>query len=139
MKKQTKTINTIRLLTITLLLMSISVSYAVNNAPLGSLDGKLFFGKIFWDIPLIRWVRFSDTIEFKDGMISSTLSVKSGYKPASYNTKEENGNIVFTARAAREKGDYFDWIGVFDGESLIDVKMTWTEDGETRNYVFKQK
>ncbi|KAA3604618.1 MAG: hypothetical protein DWQ06_04020 [Calditrichaeota bacterium] len=104
-----------------------------------SLDGKSFKGKIYWDKPIIRWLRFSDTIEFKDGMISSTLSLKGGYKITPYNTKKINGKIIFSARAMRDENDFFDWSGVFDGESLEDVKMEWTKDGEIRHYKFKQK
>ena len=126
MKKQqiTNSKTTIWFLTIALfLVISLPPVYAGNDSTSTTLDGKSFNGKIFWDKPLINWLRFKDTIEFKDGMISSTLSLKSGYKPASYNTKEENGNIIFTARAIRDEGDYFDWVGIFDGELLIDVKM----------------
>ncbi|MBC8346180.1 MAG: hypothetical protein ISR82_07830 [Candidatus Marinimicrobia bacterium] len=122
-----------------LILMSFPTAYAMDNGGRDVLDGKSFKGKMYWDNPWIRWVRFRDTIEFKDGMISSKLSIKSGYKPATYTMKKENGNIIFTARSIRTENDYFEWSGEFDGYTLKNVKMAWTNDGEMRHYIFKQK
>jgi hypothetical protein len=37
-----------------------------------SLDGKSFKRKVYWSAPLMRWLRFKDTIELKNGIILST-------------------------------------------------------------------
>ena len=126
----------------TIILLSIVSLAAVNagtNFDEYHLDGKSFEGKIYWDKPLIRWLRFTDTIEFKDGTVSSKLSLKSGYKPSQYHIEKSNGTLIFSARAVRGEMDYYDWSGIFDGKSLRDVKMIWTNDGAVRHFVFDQK
>jgi hypothetical protein len=107
--------------------------------PALSLDGKTFVGRMYWPVFPMNLLRYKDTIEFNDGIISSTLAEAGGYQPACYTVIEQDGVVRFTARSERAADDYFHWHGTYNGESLDDVRMVWTKGGKQRTYRFKQR
>ena len=115
----------ITLVAVALLGMSSPPAHAGEDPPATSLDGRSFKGKL-WATGLFRWIRAKDTIVFKEGTFAWTSGIDAGYKPAPYETTEENGSVIFTVRSVREEGDYVDWSGVYDGESLSNVTAVWT-------------
>lgn len=102
------------------------------------MDGKSFEGMIR-GMGLLGLINSKTTIEFKEGTFAWTKG--EDFEPAPYETTEENGKIIFTARAAgKEGGDYVDdyvvWSGIYDGESLSDVTAVWTRKKGGSNWLY---
>ena len=102
-------------------------AHADGNSPANALDGKSFVGKIR-GTGLFSLIAIKSTLEFKQGTFTWTRG--EDFKPAPYKTAAEDGKIIFTAHAVGKEGvyadDYVDWRGIYDGESLRDVRAVWT-------------
>ncbi|MBT8085895.1 MAG: hypothetical protein HKP32_03655 [Woeseia sp.] len=113
---------------IALLASPASFSSGVGDAPATySLDGKTFYGKIRARGLLGLFAKKS-VLRFEGQLFS--WSSGEDFRPAAYETREENGKIIFTAHAVGNEGayanDYVDWRGEYDGESLSNVTAVWT-------------
>jgi hypothetical protein len=113
-------------------------AHAGGDPPAHSLDGKSFDGKIR-GTGRLGLMRSKTIIEFKEGTFAWTTG--EDFEPAPYETTEENGKIIFTARAAGKEGgayvdDYADWSGVYNGESLSDVTAVWTRKEGGGNWLY---
>ena len=108
------------------MLVSSMPIYADDDSLDLSLDGKSFEGKLKVEKGFFRWITVKETITFKDGNFFWASGERGGYQPTPYKAKEIVGSVVFTVRSSREEGDYIDWIGTYDGESLKNVTAVWT-------------
>lgn len=114
---------------------------AAQDTLASSLDGKSFDGELKLERGIFGWVRVKDSVVFSNGTFIWSSGVGGGYKPATYETREENGKLIFTVRSRREEGDYVDWEGVYDGESISELKGVWTlvENDFIHNLLFPQQ
>ena len=96
--------------------------------PAGPLDGRSFDG-LLKAKGLLELMRGRTSLDFEQGTLA--WSAGEDFAPAPYETRRQDGLLVFTARASgRPDGqypdDHVDWSGVYDGESVRDVEAVWT-------------
>ena len=117
-----------------------NVVEAQNSQPL-SLEGKSFSGELKVAKGLFRWIQVEDSFFFENGMIVWESGLGGGYKPVPFETSSIDENLMFKARFFREEGDFVDWTGVYDGESISEVKGVWTivEDDFVHNLLLPEK
>ena len=111
------------------------------NAQSLSLDGKSFSGELRVARGLFRWIRVEDSFSFENGMIVWESGLGGGYKQVPFETSYIDEKLMFKARFFREEGDFVDWTGVYDGESISEVKGIWTrvEDDFVHNLLLPAK
>ena len=88
------------------------------------------------------------TLSFKDGLM--IWSARGSHDTAPYEIETTDGVLRFTSHVPLGGGNYVDWSGTFDGESVSNVKAVWSraeeEDfihdlflGDVVTLIFKQQ
>jgi hypothetical protein len=83
-------------------------TYSVNTGK----DGKSAAGK--------------DVVKFKDGLMSTALCIKFGFKPAPYSVRVDGARVYFRSDMISETQGKLSFDGHIDGDQLV-AKATWEQ------------
>ncbi len=110
-------------------IMVVCLSFlAVAEEPPISLDGKSFIGELKATNTWLR-IGVKGSIHFEAGHFYwATEKNDDDIQTASYRLEPLGDHVIFTARVAEAENsqDFIDWQGQFDGQTVSEVKATWT-------------
>ncbi len=105
------------------LIFGASGAQKAHGPPENALDGKSFDGSIRAK-GVIGIVSVKGTLAFENGQLIWMVNGSKDIAP--YQVDHVEGELVFSAQAPAENGEFVNWSGTFDGETIHNVTAKWT-------------
>jgi len=107
------------------IILILTITFNYSNAGNNSfvLDGNSFNGTIKAD-GIYGLFGVQGTLSFENGFLFWTVG--DSVDKMQYSVTQINSVLQFSASATIENGENIEWVGIYDGNQLCEVKARWT-------------